>query len=664
MPNTITKILFRRGTDAQRRTITLNQGEPGITTDTLRLFVGNGSTLGGTPVSVVNYGIVSALSGSYISSGTQTYLTSAAFGLLSAAYIGDFIYDQNTTTIWSLTSTPTTTNVPLLSNLAAFTTSTVIDTSKLIYNTVAGIKTLSIKAGGVGATEINSSAIGAGLSGGSGTVISLAVGGVTNTTLASATNLNSIKATSTGNKSYTDLTLTQGQFVGYPNIVGGSLTGVTLSAGTGISLSANNNTLVFNFNNPGLLPLSGGTMTGTLSSTTNISVSTAPVGPYDLVNLSFVRTLSSVVNPSNFLPLSGGTLVGTVSSTTNISVSTVPVYPYDLTNLTYVSGVSANLQKGINNLASSITGYLPLTGGTLTGTVSSTTSFTVSTTPFRPYDVTNVTYVSGISATLQTNINSLQSTINNNFLALSGGTMTGSFTATRIYTPNAPLIGNEIVNKSYIDTNLSNYFTISGGIVNGTVIANNFYSSNTPSATTELTNKTYVDTQRLSATPPGMIAYFAMSAAPAGWLPANGAVLTIAGAYQALYNAIGQRWNIPGDVASIQFRLPDLRGVFVRGWNDGIVNTGAPNTYGSRAGSFGLYQTDALGITPDNGGTYNSIFVSTSRRGAYPTTDSINGMTAGGDFTDNNTSSVSRASANKASETRPVNMALLACIKY
>ena len=168
----------------------------------------------------------------------------------------------------------------------------------------------------------------------------------------------------------------------------------------------------------------------------------------------------------------------------------------------------------------------------------------------------------------------------------------------------------------------------------------------------------------MSATPPGMIAYFAMSAAPAGWLPANGAVLTIAGAYQALYNAIGQRWNIPGDVASIQFRLPDLRGVFVRGWNDGVVNTGAPNTYGSRAGSFGLYQTDALGITPDNGGTYKSIFVSTSRRGAYPITDSINGMTAGADFIDNNASSVSRANANTASETRPVNMALLACIKY
>jgi hypothetical protein len=49
MASNITKILFRRGTDDQRKLVTLNLGEPGITTDTNRLFVGDGTTAGGFP---------------------------------------------------------------------------------------------------------------------------------------------------------------------------------------------------------------------------------------------------------------------------------------------------------------------------------------------------------------------------------------------------------------------------------------------------------------------------------------------------------------------------------------------------------------------------------------------------------------------------------------
>jgi len=45
--NTITKLLFRRGTDSDRQAVTLSLGEPGFTTDTKRLFVGDGSTAGG-----------------------------------------------------------------------------------------------------------------------------------------------------------------------------------------------------------------------------------------------------------------------------------------------------------------------------------------------------------------------------------------------------------------------------------------------------------------------------------------------------------------------------------------------------------------------------------------------------------------------------------------
>tara|TARA_R110002020_G_scaffold28345_2_gene90550 strand:+ start:905 stop:2515 length:1611 start_codon:yes stop_codon:yes gene_type:complete len=44
---TIVKLKVRRGSDAQRKTIVLDQGEVGYTLDTQRLFVGDGSTYGG-----------------------------------------------------------------------------------------------------------------------------------------------------------------------------------------------------------------------------------------------------------------------------------------------------------------------------------------------------------------------------------------------------------------------------------------------------------------------------------------------------------------------------------------------------------------------------------------------------------------------------------------
>lgn len=60
MASEITKILLRKGTDLQRQSFTLSQAELGFTTDTERLFIGDGSTVGGIPVSIKNWGVVSA----------------------------------------------------------------------------------------------------------------------------------------------------------------------------------------------------------------------------------------------------------------------------------------------------------------------------------------------------------------------------------------------------------------------------------------------------------------------------------------------------------------------------------------------------------------------------------------------------------------------------
>lgn len=65
---------------------------------------------------------------------------------------------------------------------------------------------------------------------------------------------------------------------------------------------------------------------------------------------------------------------------------------------------------------------------------------------------------------------------------------------------------------------------------------------------------------------PGDIKYTASSTAPTGWLKANGAAVSRT-AYAALFAAIGTTFGA-GD-GFTTFNLPDLRGEFIRGWDDG-----------------------------------------------------------------------------------------------
>ena len=70
----------------------------------------------------------------------------------------------------------------------------------------------------------------------------------------------------------------------------------------------------------------------------------------------------------------------------------------------------------------------------------------------------------------------------------------------------------------------------------------------------------------LGMVPSGTVLYFAGRTAPAGWLKANGAAVSRT-AYAALFAAIGTTYGA-GD-GRTTFNLPDLRGEFIRGWDDG-----------------------------------------------------------------------------------------------
>lgn len=78
-------------------------------------------------------------------------------------------------------------------------------------------------------------------------------------------------------------------------------------------------------------------------------------------------------------------------------------------------------------------------------------------------------------------------------------------------------------------------------------------------------------TQHLAAlsailTPPGAVQAFARATPPTGWLRANGAAVSRA-TYNSLFAAIGTTFG-SGD-GSTTFNLPDLRGEFIRGLDDG-----------------------------------------------------------------------------------------------
>jgi microcystin-dependent protein len=64
----------------------------------------------------------------------------------------------------------------------------------------------------------------------------------------------------------------------------------------------------------------------------------------------------------------------------------------------------------------------------------------------------------------------------------------------------------------------------------------------------------------------GMVAAFAMSWAPAGWLKCNGAAVSRT-TYAQLFAWLGTHYGA-GD-GSTTFNLPDMRGLFPRGWDDG-----------------------------------------------------------------------------------------------
>ena len=154
--------------------------------------------------------------------------------------------------------------------------------------------------------------------------------------------------------------------------------------------------------------------------------------------------------------------------------------------------------------------------------------------------------------------------------------------------------------------------------------------------------------------PAGTVIYSASSTVPAGYIKANGASLNKT-TYANLFAAIGYTYGGTGS----SFNAPDLRGEFIRGWDDGRgVDSGR---------GFGSNQSDSTALPNNPFGTSNPG----SHTHYYNTNQGTGGGQGGGgadtgsrgDNTGHNGAHTHTINGGDP-ETRPRNVALLALIKY
>jgi hypothetical protein len=156
--------------------------------------------------------------------------------------------------------------------------------------------------------------------------------------------------------------------------------------------------------------------------------------------------------------------------------------------------------------------------------------------------------------------------------------------------------------------------------------------------------------------PVGAVIWVAMNTAPTGFLKANGAAVSRT-TYSALFAAIGTTFGAGN--GSTTFNLPDLRGEFIRGWDDSRgVDSGR---------SFGSNQSGMVGphnhTITDPGHTHSYTDYYNGNGGGQGGGGANTGTTSTGRTTDSSTTGIT-IDNNSGTETRPRNVALLACIKF
>jgi microcystin-dependent protein len=231
-----------------------------------------------------------------------------------------------------------------------------------------------------------------------------------------------------------------------------------------------------------------------------------------------------------------------------------------------------------------------------------------------------------------------------------------------------------------IATAASTYLALSGGTLTGDLTLVGAPTTNNMAATKKYVDDAIAAAPGGDATPAGTVIWTARSTAPTGYLKANGAAVSRT-TYATLFSAIGTFYGA-GD-GSTTFNLPDLRGEFVRGWDDGrgvdsgrafasnqaaafashnhVVSDPGHSHSGSTGGAGGHNHT-FNGEFSDFGTGYITQIKTNSISTEYPITTSSVGDHTHSVSVSSATTGITVQSAG-GSETRPRNVALLACIK-
>ena len=169
--------------------------------------------------------------------------------------------------------------------------------------------------------------------------------------------------------------------------------------------------------------------------------------------------------------------------------------------------------------------------------------------------------------------------------------------------------------------------------------------------------------------PAGAVIFHAGATAPTGYLKANGAAVSRT-TYADLFAAIGTTYGA-GD-GSTTFIIPEFRGMFPRGWDDGRgIDIGrvrgthqadaVQDHQHSASSSIDGGHTHSANTTVGSGGAGTALMVSNQSAAENPTARiTINAV--GGHTHTITVGNMSTGTA--AAETRVKNVALLACIKY
>jgi len=177
-----------------------------------------------------------------------------------------------------------------------------------------------------------------------------------------------------------------------------------------------------------------------------------------------------------------------------------------------------------------------------------------------------------------------------------------------------------------------------------------------PTTSLQAATKGYVDL----GSPAGIIAPFAGTTAPSGWLACEGQAVSQT-TYAALFAAIGTTWDIGGEGAG-NFRLPDLRGMFLRG--------AGTNATGSSSGAVGQPVSDYAADTYLNHshavtdpGHAHSYSIWGERRQAVGDQSSFWANTGSSTTGSNTTGLTVNTSTTGGTETKPKNYGVLYIIK-